>query len=125
MLQNGRVFKDLSSIGFSSEMGIDQVSPAPPMEGLMWRPASVKDHQLTKLRLRINEIYHIELEDYHQLHKWSCDNYDLFWSHVLDICGIIHQGERPECAVDRNISIEDIPKWFPGIKLNYAENLLK
>jgi len=35
----------------------DQVSPLPPMEGLMWTPPSIKDHQMTKLRETINAKY--------------------------------------------------------------------
>ena len=28
-------------------------------------------------------------------------------------------------AVDTSVPINDIPQWFPGARLNYAENLLR
>ena len=32
---------------------------------------------------------------------------------------------QAEIAVDTSIKICDIPQWFPGARLNYAENLLR
>ena len=40
---------------------MDQVSPAPPHEGLLWSPSNVKDHQLTKLRELINAKHDLVL----------------------------------------------------------------
>ena len=104
---------------------MDQVSPTPTYEGLMWSPSNVKDHQLTKLRDVINAKYDLALEDYHQLHKWSCDHYDLFWGHVWDMCAIVSSSNPQEKVVDKNVPMENIPQWFPGVQLNYAENLLR
>ena len=35
------------------------------------------------------EKYNLELDSYPELHEWSCENYDLFWSEVWDFCGVI------------------------------------
>lgn len=119
MLQNGRLI-------FCSQDNKmeDQVSPSPPMDGLMWSPANVKDHQLTKFRQLVNEKYQLNLEDYSQLHSWSCTNYHQFWGQVWNFCNVISSQEA-EHVVDTKQSIDQIPKWFPGAKLNYAENLLR
>ena len=124
MLQNGQVFHNGEKFCDFSQMS-DEVSPAPPIEGLMWAPPSVKNHSLTKIRQKINQKYKVQLEDYHQLHKWSCENYDQFWKEVWEFCEIIGNGEISDVAVDKNIPIQNLPKWFPGIKMNYAENLLR
>jgi acetoacetyl-CoA synthetase len=104
--------------------GAAEVNPLPATQGLMWRPESVKDHQLTILRQQINDEHGIELKDYHDLHKWSCDNYGLFWGHVWDFCGVV-ASVKPDKVVDKTIPINKVPKWFPGAKMNYAENLLR
>ena len=104
---------------------MDQVSPAPPHEGLLWSPSNVKDHQLTKLRELINAKHDLALEDYHQLHQWSCDHYNLFWGHVWDVCHVVSSTARPELAIDKDVPIQHIPQWFEGVQLNYAENLLR
>lgn len=109
----------------SSNMEDNHVSPAPSVEGLMWQPLNVDSHNLTLLRQQINAEHGIELKDYQELHKWSCQNYHLFWGHVWDFCNILASEKRSEFVVDPSMPIEQIPKWFPGVKLNYAENLLR
>ena len=29
------------------------------------------------------------------------------------------------CTVDTSVAMDKIPEWFPGARLNYAENLLR
>ncbi|MER8765523.1 acetoacetate--CoA ligase [Mesorhizobium sp. M0968] len=59
---------------------------------------------------------------YADLHRWSIDDRETFWSLVWDFCGIVgDKGER--VLVDGN----KMPgaTFFPEAKLNFAENLLK
>ncbi|MER9976086.1 acetoacetate--CoA ligase [Mesorhizobium sp. M0085] len=59
---------------------------------------------------------------YTDLHRWSIDHRETFWSLVWDFCGIVgDKGER--VLVDGN----KMPgaTFFPEAKLNFAENLLK
>jgi len=93
-------------------------------ENLLWRPQNIEHHKLTKLRLLINKKYNVNLEDYHQLHGWSVQNYGLFWSEVWKFSGVISSVES-EKAIDTSVPMNDIPEWFPGARLNYAENLLR
>ena len=81
-------------------------------------------HNLTKLRLLINEKYDVNLEDYHQLHGWSVQNYGSFWSEVWKFSGVISSIES-DLPVDTAVPMNEIPEWFPGARLNYAENLLR
>ena len=104
---------------------MDKVSASPAIEGLMWRPSDVQNHQMTKLREKINSKFNINLENYTQFHKWSCENYDQFWGQVWDFCNIVSSVERPENVIDKNVPIDKVPKWFQGVQLNYAENLLR
>jgi len=94
------------------------------LDNLLWKPQNVENHNLTKLRNLINEKYKENLQDYHQLHSWSVENYPEFWSEVWEFTGVI-SSQRAEYAVDRNIPMNKIPEWFPGSRLNYAQNLLR
>ena len=129
-----------SSDSADSNINMEQVSATSPIEGLMWRPSDVQNHQMTKLREKINAKFNIDLEDYPQFHKWSCENYDQFWGQVLDFCNVVCSlplgpallskyqldiVQRPEKVIDKNVPINKVPKWVPGVKLNYAENLLR
>src|SRR5438874_10734694 len=72
-------------------------------------------------------------DSYWQLHKWSVDNPERFWSLTWRFCGIIgHRGtgggaERVGVGLD-NMGPPDAekgPRWFPDASLNFAENLLR
>ena len=119
------MLRNFISVSSDTPGKMDEVSAAPPFEGLMWRPSNVQNHQMTKLREEINAKFNVNLEDYYQFHKWSCDNYDLFWGQVWDFCKIISSNQRPDVVIDKSEPIEKVPKWFNGVKLNYAENLLR
>lgn len=61
--------------------------------------------------------------DYHELHKWSVDNHAQFWKAVWEFTDIIHSEDFTEIVEDK--SMDQIPKWFKGARLNYAENALR
>lgn len=91
---------------------------------LMWKPHNTENHNLTKLRLLINSKYGTSLSSYHELHGWSVQNYGQFWREVWDFTGVISSVE-PTINIDQGIAMDKIPEWFPGVRLNYAENLLR
>ena len=72
-------------------------------------------------------------DSYWELHKWSLDNPERFWSLTWRFCGIIgHRGtgggaERVGVGLDHigPPDGEKGPKWFPDASLNFAENLLR
>ena len=121
-----------SSDSADSNINMEQVSATPSIEGLMWRPSDVQNHQMTKLREKINAKFNVDLEDYPQFHKWSCENYDQFWRQVWKFCDIVnistdivHRYCAEDHVIDKSVPIEKVPKWFQGVQLNYAENILR
>ena len=60
--------------------------------------------------------------DYHALHRWSIDDLETFWAKVWDYCGLVC--DQP---ADRVLGSREMPgaQWFPGMKLNFAANLLR
>ena len=61
--------------------------------------------------------------DYSTLWQWSVDDPEAFWLDWLEYSGVVYEGETRPVLVDR----ERMPgaRWFPSLRLNYAENLLR
>ena len=57
------------------------------------------------------------------LYGWSVREPERFWLAVWDFCGIRAHGEREPVLVDA----EKMPgaRWFPNVRLNFAQNLLR
>ena len=59
---------------------------------------------------------------YAELHRWSVDRREDFWSLVWDFCGVVgEKGERVLVDGDRMPGAS----FFPDAQLNFAENLLQ
>ena len=75
-----------------------------------------------------------EVNDYASLYRWSVDRREAFWPAVWRFCGVVateRPGREPWDAVgvglDRMAPPDPVhgPRWFPGARLNFAENLLR
>uniref|UniRef100_A0A8D2QHZ2 Acetoacetyl-CoA synthetase n=1 Tax=Zonotrichia albicollis TaxID=44394 RepID=A0A8D2QHZ2_ZONAL len=62
--------------------------------------------------------------NYDELYQWSVESYSDFWAEFWKFSNIICSRLYDE-VVDTAKSIAEIPEWFKGSRLNYAENLLK
>jgi acetoacetyl-CoA synthetase len=75
-----------------------------------------------------------EVRDFPSLYAWSVARPDAFWPEVWRFCGVVAD-ERPgrepwDAAVvglERMAPPDPVlgPRWFPGARLNFAENLLR
>lgn len=79
---------------------------------------------MDKFRIQVNRDFGLNLANYQDLYEWSVDNYPEFWTHVWNFCGVVCSKPYDE-VVDASQRISDVPEWFRGARLNYAENLLK
>ena len=91
---------------------------------ILWSPSDkrVKSSQMYKFIKIINEKNNINIQNFPDLHFWSIDNMDDFWSAIWDFFGVIgSKGMKP--YID---PINQMPgsKFFPNGKVNYAENML-
>jgi acetoacetyl-CoA synthetase len=61
-------------------------------------------------------------DDYHSLWRWSIEDRAGFWQAVWDDGKVI-----ASVAPERAIGVEAMPgtQWFPGARLNFAENMLR
>ena len=65
---------------------------------------------------------HGPFADYHALHRWSVEELETFWARVWEYTGV-----RASQGYDRVLADARMPgaEWFPGARLNFAENLLR
>lgn len=95
------------------------------MSKLLWKPAEKQVEQANSTRLLrfVNERFNLELADYFQLYHWSVENIPDFWAAMWDFGGVV-SSKKYDKVVD-DLSVFPGTKWFPGARLNYAENLLR
>ncbi len=63
------------------------------------------------------------LADFASLYRWSIEQPGDFWQAMWDFSGVIASRQADAVVVD----FESMPgaRWFPGARLNFAENLLR
>ena len=93
------------------------------MSKILWKPKNTEETHFSRFIDQINSKHNTSLETYNDLHKWSVDNISEFWEATLGYTEIIYSGEY-DAVIDQP-NIEPGIKWFQGLSLNFAENLLK
>jgi acetoacetyl-CoA synthetase len=91
----------------------------------LWKPNQnrIEEAQLTRFADEVSKIAHQPFNNYGQLHRWSVENCESFWSTVWDFSGIIGDKGSPPFVVDNDQITRT--QWFPEARLNFAENLLQ
>lgn len=90
---------------------------------LIRTPAYPSQAVSEKLRREINLKHSLNLKDYHDLHAYSVSNYS-FWLDLWQFMGILSSVPPDSTKIVQKGKYEEVPEWFPGARLNYAENLL-
>ncbi|KAF4567314.1 hypothetical protein EYR40_006311 [Pleurotus pulmonarius] len=88
---------------------------------LLWEPQPGGLTAVDNFRRRINRQHGLNLKDYLDLHKYSVEEYT-FWLDLWYYLRIIYSQAPTKILEPGKIDIS--PTWFPGARLNYAENLL-
>lgn len=96
------------------------------MDKPIWEPSPerVERANLNRFMRFVREsIGNEDIRRYPPLYEFSIHHPEKFWPLVWEFCGIRSQGEYEPVLVDR----EKMPgaHWFPGVKLNFAQNLLR
>jgi acetoacetyl-CoA synthetase len=71
----------------------------------------------------VNMRHQLALADYDQLYHWSVENIPDFWAAMWDFAEI--KCTKPFDRVADDLTKMPGTKWFPGARLNFAENLLR
>src|SRR4051812_9315968 len=89
----------------------------------LWEHPDPASTQMWHFMQDANKKHGLQLRTFDDLHNYSLTRRSDFWADVFDAAGFVHGG-RYTSVVDESLPIDAIPKWFPGVTLNFAENML-
>ena len=94
------------------------------MEKLLFTPDSkrIASSQMMKFLKHVNDKFDLNLSTYDELHQWSVDSNEDFWSELFPFFNISYTGSLSPACTDQGFKSYG---WFPDVELNFAENLLK
>jgi len=100
-----------------------------PEMNSLWSPNqdTLKKSNMYLYMKYINKKYNFNFTSYSQLHKWSIDNYEEFWTSIWEQSKLIYSKKYTTVCIDKSQTKFNIPRptWFDGARLNFAENMLK
>jgi acetoacetyl-CoA synthetase len=90
---------------------------------LIWTPSDerIKNANITAFLAWLKQTRGLDFAGYAELWQWSVTDLDAFWQAIWD-SGEIVAAEPPAAVLGKR----DMPgaEWFPGARLNYAQNVL-
>ena len=89
----------------------------------LWEPTDPQTTAAYKFMQTANQKRKRSMQSWEDLHTWSVDHISEFWEEVFQQYPIIHSGSYSQ-VVDETARMDSIPKWFDGIQINFAENVL-
>ncbi|HEY4374884.1 MAG TPA: acetoacetate--CoA ligase [Burkholderiales bacterium] len=104
---------------------------------ILWEPSQVQLEKanLTHFARAAIKRWKLKLNTYPDFYQWSVDQPEQFWQSVWEELGVIGQpveakkGSKAPVGFKAGILTEGekMPgaKWFPGMRLNFAQNILK
>jgi hypothetical protein len=92
----------------------------------IWTPTVPQDQiPMNIYRAHINRKFNQKLRSSQELHQWSVNNLQNFWTDLHQYTGIIPAlPPTVTTAYDPNTPMEQVPEFFRGATVNYAENVL-
>ncbi len=91
----------------------------------LWTPSDERkrDANITRFIDTVNARHKLNLTSYSDLYNWSVNNIPDFWAEMWDFGEIIASWSHDKVVSD--LSAFPGADWFPGARLNFAENLLR
>lgn len=102
-----------------------QPQPLPEGHGeLLWSPSpeQASASRLHHYQQWLADRRGVRTSHYEDLWRWSIDELDAFWQSICDYFDVIAEGEREPALASRQMPGA---RWFPNLRLNYAENLMR
>ena len=91
----------------------------------LWKPSEkqIKNSNMYRFMNIINDKYDQNFSEYAGLYEWSIKHIDLFWETLWGFADII--ASQPYDQVIDDVTKMPGARWFPGARLNFAENLVE
>jgi acetoacetyl-CoA synthetase len=95
------------------------------MKTPLWIPSEERKQNanITRFMEKVNTWFGLSIGSYPELYRWSVENIPDFWAAIWDFTGI--KSSQPYDQVVDDLTKFPGAKWFPGARLNFAENLLR
>lgn len=95
------------------------------MKTPLWVPSEERKNQanITLFIKNVNAQHNLSISAYPDLYQWSVENISDFWAAVWDFAGI--KASKRYDQVIEDLRTFPGASWFPGARLNFAENLLR
>ena len=91
---------------------------------VLWQPAPdrVARSRMTRFAEQVRARHGVALDDYDALWRWSVDALEDFWAAVWEHFDVV-----AHTPYEQVLTTREMPgaRWFPGARLNFAENLLR
>jgi acetoacetyl-CoA synthetase len=89
---------------------------------LLWEPSAelVERSRLTEFMRWLERERGLSFAGYQELWRWSVDDLDGFWSAIWEFFDVQADGEPAPVLASREMPGA---RWFPNVKLNYAEHV--
>lgn len=91
----------------------------------LWIPSEERQQHANIKRFMdtVNAQHNINIDSYAELYRWSVEHIPDFWAEVWDFAEIKYSQSFDQVVGD----LRQFPgtNWFPGARLNFAENLLR
>ncbi len=92
---------------------------------VLWQPSRDGSSNLEKFMDEIAQKYGLSFPDYQSFHRWSVEHTETFWTELLRLSPMIYSGNLRPAVLDKGFTADLVYNWFPGVKLNFAQNLLR
>jgi len=95
------------------------------MSKMLWKPTKekIENSNMKKFMDFVNGKFNKNFSSYDELYQWSIENIPDFWETMWDFAKISFSSKYEKVIDD----LKKFPgaQWFPGAKLNFAQNLLR
>jgi acetoacetyl-CoA synthetase len=95
------------------------------MSKLLWKPSEkrINEANISRYMDFVNKRHGLSFKSYDELYTWSVNNISEFWASVWDFVEV--KASKSYDRVVEDLRVFPGTKWFPGARLNFAENLLR
>ncbi|EAQ90514.1 hypothetical protein CHGG_02449 [Chaetomium globosum CBS 148.51] len=89
----------------------------------LWQHPDPESTQMYRFMQDLNHKHNLQLKTFRDLHAFSLAHRTLFWDALFRAANLLHEGTYTT-VVDESLPIDAVPRWFDGVRLNFAENAL-